>query len=172
MPGGDLLEWFEKYYYGRLPNGSVLRRARAARYGLPRKQGSVSAVMRRALEYATTFDLPVIQHAEDHALTEGAQMHEGSVSTRLGLRGWQRNAEDVIVARRAPEGLSARNLFEVRIRAIARAGADVTLRCSPATSEPTPEWIVRVTPSAAASLGLSVGQTVFLAVKSHSFRLL
>ncbi len=58
-----------------------------------------SHVMRRALEYAATFDLPVIQHAEDHALTEGAQMHEGSVSTRLGLRGWPRVAEDVIVAR-------------------------------------------------------------------------
>jgi len=58
-----------------------------------------SSVMRRALEYAATFDLPVIQHAEDHALTEGAQMHEGAVSTRLGLRGWPRVAEDVIVAR-------------------------------------------------------------------------
>ena len=58
-----------------------------------------SQVMRRALEYAATFDLPVIQHAEDHALTEGAQMHEGAVSTRLGLRGWPRVAEDVIVAR-------------------------------------------------------------------------
>ena len=58
-----------------------------------------SAVMRRALEYASTFDLPVIQHAEDHALTEGAQMHEGAVSTKLGLRGWPRVAEDVIVAR-------------------------------------------------------------------------
>ncbi|WP_437683711.1 dihydroorotase [Sorangium sp. So ce131] len=58
-----------------------------------------SAVMRRALEYAKTFDLPVIQHAEDHALTEGAQMHEGAVSTRLGLRGWPRVAEDIIVAR-------------------------------------------------------------------------
>ncbi len=58
-----------------------------------------SDVMRRALEYATTFDLPVIQHAEDHALTEGAEMHEGGVSTRLGLRGWPRVAEDVIVAR-------------------------------------------------------------------------
>lgn len=60
---------------------------------------SSSQVMRRALEYATTFDLPLIQHAEDHALTEGAQMHEGTVSTRLGLRGWPRVAEDVIVAR-------------------------------------------------------------------------
>src|SRR3989440_29471 len=35
-----------------------------------------SAVMRRAPEYARTFDLTVIQHAEDHALTQGAQMHE------------------------------------------------------------------------------------------------
>ncbi len=58
-----------------------------------------SAVMRRALEYAGTFDLPVIQHAEDHALTEGALMHEGAVSARLGVRGWPRVAEDIIVAR-------------------------------------------------------------------------
>ena len=58
-----------------------------------------SAVMRRALEYASTFDIPVIQHAEDHALTEGAQMHEGAISTKLGLRGWPRVAEDIIVAR-------------------------------------------------------------------------
>ncbi len=58
-----------------------------------------SAVMRRALEYGATFDLPVIQHAEDHALTEGAEMHEGAVSTKLGLRGWPRVAEDIIVAR-------------------------------------------------------------------------
>ncbi len=58
-----------------------------------------SDVMRRALEYASTFDLTIIQHAEDHALTEGAQMHEGAISARLGLRGWPRVAEDVIVAR-------------------------------------------------------------------------
>ncbi|HEY8074292.1 MAG TPA: dihydroorotase, partial [Labilithrix sp.] len=58
-----------------------------------------SDVMRRALEYATTFDLTLIQHAEDHALTDGAQMHEGRNSTVLGLRGWPRVAEDVIVAR-------------------------------------------------------------------------
>jgi dihydroorotase len=58
-----------------------------------------SHVMRRALEYASTFDLPLIQHAEDHALTDGSQMHEGSVSTKLGLRGWPRVAEDIIVAR-------------------------------------------------------------------------
>jgi dihydroorotase len=58
-----------------------------------------AALMRRALQYAETFDLPVIQHAEDHDLTEGADMHEGRVSTELGLRGWPAVAEDIIVAR-------------------------------------------------------------------------
>ncbi len=58
-----------------------------------------SAVMRRALEYAKTFDLVVIQHAEDHDLTQGAQMNEGKTSSQLGLRGWPRVAEDIIVAR-------------------------------------------------------------------------
>jgi dihydroorotase len=58
-----------------------------------------AAVMRRALEYARTFDLLVSQHCEDHDLTAGALMHEGAVSTKLGLRGWPRVAEDVIVAR-------------------------------------------------------------------------
>jgi dihydroorotase len=56
-------------------------------------------VMRRALEYARVFDMPVIQHCEDHDLTAGADMHEGAVATRLGLRGWPRVAEDIIVAR-------------------------------------------------------------------------
>jgi len=58
-----------------------------------------SAVMRKALEYSKNFDLLVIQHAEDHELTAGADMHEGAVSAQLGLRGWPRIAEDVIVAR-------------------------------------------------------------------------
>jgi dihydroorotase len=58
-----------------------------------------AAVMRHALEYARTFDLLVTQHCEDRHLTEGAQMHEGARSTQLGLRGWPRAAEDVIVAR-------------------------------------------------------------------------
>lgn len=58
-----------------------------------------AAVMRRALQYAGTFDLLVSQHCEDHTLTSGAQMHEGAISTKLGLKGWPREAEDVIVAR-------------------------------------------------------------------------
>ncbi len=58
-----------------------------------------AAVMRHAMEYARTFDLLVSQHCEDHHLTENAQMHEGARSTQLGLRGWPRAAEDIIVAR-------------------------------------------------------------------------
>jgi molybdate transport system ATP-binding protein len=80
-------------------------------------------------------------------------------------------AEDVLVARQAPEGLSARNVFEARIRALSRSGADVTLRCEARAERGAPEWIVRVTPAAVASLGLEPGSEVFLAVKSHSVRL-
>ena len=58
-----------------------------------------SALMRNALSYSRTTGRPVVQHAEDRALTTGAQMHEGSVSARLGLAGWPRAAEEVIVAR-------------------------------------------------------------------------
>jgi dihydroorotase len=58
-----------------------------------------AAVMRRALEYSHNFDMLFSQHCEDHHLTAGAQMHEGEISTRLGLAGWPRAAEDIIVAR-------------------------------------------------------------------------
>ena len=58
-----------------------------------------AALMRRALEYARTFDLPVVQHAEDLDLAEGGVMNEGLVSTRVGLRGQPSQAESVMVAR-------------------------------------------------------------------------
>ena len=56
-------------------------------------------LMRRALEYAKMFDLPVMDHCQDHSMTVGAVMNEGVMSTRLGLRGWPNAAEDLIVAR-------------------------------------------------------------------------
>src|SRR3954466_5876202 len=56
-------------------------------------------LMRRAVEYAKMFDLPVMDHCQDHSMTQGAVMNEGVVSTRLGLRGWPNAAEDLIVAR-------------------------------------------------------------------------
>ena len=56
-------------------------------------------LMRRAIEYARMFDLPVMDHCQDASMTQGAVMNEGVVSTRLGLRGWPNAAEDLIVAR-------------------------------------------------------------------------
>ena len=56
-------------------------------------------VMRRALEYVKTFDGLIAQHAQDPRLTENAQMNEGDVSARLGLKGWPAVAEEAIIAR-------------------------------------------------------------------------
>src|SRR5262245_14738833 len=56
-------------------------------------------VMRRAMEFARSYDLPIIQHCEDLNLTAGGDMHEGVQSVRLGLRGIPGAAEDVMVAR-------------------------------------------------------------------------
>jgi len=58
-----------------------------------------SLIMRRAMEYALAFDLPVIDHCEDLHLSEGGCMNEGLVSTQLGLPGIPSAAEDVMVAR-------------------------------------------------------------------------
>ena len=58
-----------------------------------------SLVMRRAMEYAVAFDLPVIDHCEDLQLSEGGCMNEGAVSTELGLQGIPAASEDVMVAR-------------------------------------------------------------------------
>lgn len=56
-------------------------------------------LMRRALEYVRAFDGVIAQHAQDPRLTESAQMNEGAVSGRLGLRGWPAVAEESIIAR-------------------------------------------------------------------------
>jgi dihydroorotase len=58
-----------------------------------------AGLMRRALEYAKIFDLPVIDHCEEPSLVAGGVAHEGEIATRLGLPGWPGVAEDVMVAR-------------------------------------------------------------------------
>jgi dihydroorotase len=60
---------------------------------------SNAGLMRLALEYALTFDLPVAVHAEDLDLSRGGCMNEGVISTRLGLTGIPNCAEDVMIAR-------------------------------------------------------------------------
>jgi dihydroorotase len=58
-----------------------------------------AGLMRRALEYALAFDLPVTVHEEDLSLVGKGVMHEGAVATRLGLKGVPSQAEDVMVLR-------------------------------------------------------------------------
>jgi len=58
-----------------------------------------SGLMRHALEYAYSFDMPVISHCEDPGLSAGGLMHEGFVSTQLGLPGIPAIAEEIMVAR-------------------------------------------------------------------------
>lgn len=58
-----------------------------------------SSLMRKALLYASHFSLPVISHCEDTDLCEGGSMNEGTVSTKLGLRGIPSAAEEIMVSR-------------------------------------------------------------------------
>lgn len=98
-------------------------------------------LMRRACEYARMFDLPLMDHCQDHSMTVGAVMNEGEVSTRLGLRGWPNAAEDVIVSRNVilatytgahihMQHISSRNSVEIIRRAKAR-GVSVTAEATP-----------------------------------------
>jgi dihydroorotase len=58
-----------------------------------------SHLMRTALEYARSFGIPVAEHCEDPHLFKGGAMHEGTVSTKLGLKGIPSAAEEIMVAR-------------------------------------------------------------------------
>ena len=58
-----------------------------------------SHLMRTALEYSRTFGIPVADHCEEPTLSAGGVMHEGIVSTRLGLKGIPAAAEEIMVAR-------------------------------------------------------------------------
>ncbi len=77
-------------------------------------------------------------------------------------------AEDVLVATEPVRGLSARNLFAARVVAVERVGPDALLHC--ALGAGAHPWLVRLTPAAVASLELAAGRDVWLAVKSHSVR--
>ena len=70
-----------------------------------------SLVMRRALEYAKAFGIPVVDHCEDLHLTDGGCMNEGVVSTELGMPGIPDASEEVMVAR----NLALADLTGVRV---------------------------------------------------------
>lgn len=64
-----------------------------------RRSVTDAGLLRRAMEYARTFDLVVAQHCEEPGLHRGSLMHEGPLSTKLGLRGSPAEAEVAAVAR-------------------------------------------------------------------------
>jgi dihydroorotase len=98
-------------------------------------------LMRRAVEYAHMFGMPVMDHCQDDSLTEGAVMNEGVVSTRLGLRGWPASAEDIIVSRNVIlstysgahihlQHISSRNAVDI-IRRAKQRGVRITAEATP-----------------------------------------
>ena len=95
------------------PIGAITRGRKGeelAEFGEMRSAGAVAIsddgawlgdgdLLRRAIEHATLFGMPVVQHAEDPTLSRRAPMHEGAVSMRLGLEGQPDVAEAAAVAR-------------------------------------------------------------------------
>jgi dihydroorotase len=103
-----------------------------------------SQLMRRALEYAGMFGLPVISHCEDTNLAAHGVMHEGRVSTELGLRGIPAQAEDIMVARDI--ALAELTGGRVHIAHVSTAGAvrlvhDAKARGLRVTAEVTPHHL-------------------------------
>jgi dihydroorotase len=104
-----------------------------------------SGLFRRALEYAQAFGKPIISHAEDLHLSEDGVMHEGFVSTDLGLRGIPGAAEEVMVARDI--ALAELTGTPVHIAHVSTAAAvrllrEAKARGVPVTGEVTPHHLI------------------------------
>lgn len=102
---------------------------------------SNSRIMRYCLEYSRMLDLPVISHCEDLALSSGGVMHEGYVSTLLGLGGIPSLAEEIMVSRDIKLAeftggrvhiahVSTKGSVEL-IRAAKKKGVEVTCEATP-----------------------------------------
>lgn len=104
---------------------------------------SNSMLMRRALEYAKTFDLPIISHCEDLQLSADGVMHEGQVSLQLGLKGVPGAAEEVMVYRDLT--LAALTGARLHIAHVSTAGSVAIIRLAKAmglavTAETAPHY--------------------------------
>lgn len=98
-------------------------------------------LFRKALEYASMFGIPVIDHCEDPDLADGGVVNEGAISTLLGLKGWNHTAEDTMVARDLI--LAGETGGRVHIAHLSTAGSVELLRAArgrgvKATAEVTP----------------------------------
>lgn len=113
-----------------------------------------SALMRRALEYARAFGLPLTVHEEDLHLVGKGVMHEGAAATRLGLKGIPSQAEDVMVLRDiALVELTGGRLHvaHVSTAGAVRAIREAKRRGLPVTGEVTPHHLALTDEDVAAS---------------------
>ena len=110
---GLILEKAEQAYSRVYPVGAISKGSQGeslAEFGEMKKAGAVavtddgkpvsdSQMMRRALEYASNYNIMVISHSEDFSLSRNGAMNEGFVSTRMGLKGIPSIAEEIMVYR-------------------------------------------------------------------------
>lgn len=100
-----------------------------------------NGLMRRAVEYAHMFGIPIIDHCQDYSLSADGVMNEGFMSTKLGLRGCPTEAEDVMVSRNvilsAKTGarihlqhITSKNAIDIIKRAKSR-GVNITAEATP-----------------------------------------
>jgi dihydroorotase len=104
-----------------------------------------SYLMRKAMDYAKAFDVPVISHAEDASLVGQGVMHESELSSELGLRGNPAASEEIMVAREI--ALCRLTSASVHIAHISTAVALEHLRRAkdaglPVTAEASPHHLV------------------------------
>jgi dihydroorotase len=104
-----------------------------------------SRLLRLALEYASPLGLPIVEHCQDADLAGAGVMHEGSVSTLLGLPGWPAVAEEIMLAR----DLALVRLTGARYHAahLSSAGSVALIRAAkqeglPVTAEVTPHHLL------------------------------
>src|SRR5512140_1041553 len=144
------------YPIGALSKG--LKGAELAEIGSMKAEGIVAIsddgkpvvngnLMRRALEYASMFNLPVVVHEEDPSLVAGGVMNEGWAATRLGLAGWPAVAESSMVARDVQ--LAALTGARLHVAHVSTAGSLAAIRQARAsgvkvTCEVTPHHLTLV----------------------------
>ncbi len=87
-----------------------------------------AGIMRRSMQYAKDFDLPVIDHCEDKSLSSGGVMHEGRISLLLGLKGMPALAEDIDAVR---DIILAKDTgAHIHIAHVSTKGAVEAIRCA------------------------------------------
>ena len=142
-----------------LPAGTItigLKGEKLAPIGSLKKAGVVAVtdtingvqnneIMRRALEYSAMFGLVVLDHCQDNSMTQGAVMHEGVWSVRLGLRSFPAAAEEIVAA--SDILLSMHTKARIHLQHITSANTVNLIRAAkaqnvPVTAEVTPEHLL------------------------------